>query len=222
MRLTTDDVNTHIVLPHTFHAVRVMNDRLSPVVFNIEVALISSRISGKTAEESGEMAGLGFRKIKTWLEMVLHEIIIINTASNLIDILSDETENLIMTTPSEPDDAILAALLLTKMQTIVRDLLIIDSITLVSSDTGYMKRIMKNEDIHLPGIEYLGIEAAHKEPWWLRETIETADFPRTDETDEYFAEFATRDPLKDLERDMLHNEEADVISIDAWKTDKPH
>lgn len=222
MRLTTDDVNTYIVMPHSFSAVRVMNDRLSPVMFEIEISLISEPKAAASPEEAGVLAGLGFQKIKTWLELGLHEVIIVGVDSDIFSLLEAETDNSIMLAPSQPDDAMVASLLLTKMQTVAGDLLTIDSITLASSDTGFMKRFMRNIAIRLPGIEYLGVDAAHSKPWWLRETMETTDYEKNEGSEEYFAEITTRDPLKELDKLLLGDAEADVISIDTWKTDKPH
>lgn len=222
MRLTTDDVNTYIIMQQSFSAIRVMNDNLSPVMFELEVTLISDMRAGKTPEESSMLAGIGFRKLKTWLEIVLSGILIVKAGADLADVLLDETENTVMLTPDEPDDVIIAALLLTKMQAIAEGQLVVDSVSLSSSDTGFTKRIMRNQAIKLPGIEYLGVEAIHNKPWWLRDTIETIDYPKDSATEEYFAEISVRDPLKELDRELRGDQEADVISLDTWKTEKPH
>lgn len=223
MRLTTDDLGTYIVLPHSFTAVRVMGERLSPMSVDLEISLLVDASSGTDTDSIGQKAGIGFRKIRTWLELVLPEIVIVNGESDLADTISEQTDNLVMITPDEPDDVILAALLLSKLQAITEGQLVVAQIAVSSSDTGFIKRIMKPDAIRLPGIEYLGEEAVHDKPWWQRDTIETADFPKTDATEEYFAEISVRDPLKEIEREFYENdEEADVISIDAWKAAKPH
>lgn len=218
--LTSNDVNTYIILPFTFSAIRVINEHLSSTSFNAEVTLLIDPKSGKNNEDIGKRAGLGFRKVQAWMEMVLNDIILIRHDSPLEELLIEESDNMTMQCPDEPDDVIIAALIMSKLQTIAQGQLVVDSISLTSSDTGYIKRVMHNipEDM-LPGIEYIGGPALHDKPWWKRPTIETNDFLKDEASEEYFAELMIRDPLKAIEQEY-DDTEADIITVDTWKTGK--
>lgn len=218
--LTPNDVNTYVILPHTFSAIRYMSDHFAPAFFNIEVTLLIDPRNGKNPEDIGKKAGLGFKKIKVWLELVLHDIILIRHDSSMEEVLVEESDNAVMHCPDEPDDVMIAALLMTKLKTISNGLLVVDSISLTSSDSGYIKRVMHNvPQGMLPGIEYLGKKAVHDKPWWERETIETNDFSKEEGSEDYFAELSVRDPLKAIENEY-EDTEADIITVDTWKTGK--
>lgn len=218
--LTSNDVNTYVILPHTFSAIRVMNDHLGTAMFTVEITLLVDPKSGKNTADIGKKAGLGFKKIKAWMEMVLDDIVIIRHDSPLEEFIIEESDNLTMQCPEEPDDVMIAALIMTKLQTIAQGQLVVDCISLTSSDSGYIKRVMHNiPEGMLPGVEYIGGEACHDQPWWKRDTIETNDFLKDEANDEYFAELIVRDPLKAIEQEY-DDTEADIITVDAWKTGK--
>jgi hypothetical protein len=220
--ITSNDVNTYIILPHTFSAIRYMSDHFAPAFFNLEITLLIDPRNGKAnSEEIGKRAGIGFKKIKVWLEMVLHDIILMRHDSDIEDLFVESSDNPVMHCPDEPDDVMIAALLMAKLKTIARGALIVDSISLTSSDSGYIKRVMHDvpQDM-LPGIEYFGEAALHDKPWWERETIETNDFAKADtDADEYFAELIIRDPLKAIENEY-EERDADIITVDTWNKGK--
>lgn len=210
---------TYITVPQTFSGTRVMDHRLSPTVFNLEVVVDVDR-DGKSQEASIAGGGIGFRKLKTWLELVLPEVVMVSADSEIYDVIEGEFDNQIMVTPGEPDDFVLSMVLLAKMQAIVKGQLKIDSMTLTSSDTNGIRRYMHYDMTEtLPGIEYFPQEAVHKDPWWLRDTIETQEFLRSEVGEDFIAEFLLNDPLKAIEREE-QDTEADIIIIDSWKKEQ--
>jgi len=208
--------HTIVTLPHTFPATRIINTHITPCEFNLEVVVAPK----PHTEKSVESAALGFGKIKAWMEIALNDTILINNDSDIVHLLEEEVDNVLFKSPGEPDDVLVASLILSKIRAIVGNNLLIVNVTLWSSDTGNIKRMVAGDlDGLLPGIEYLGVEAAYKKPWWERETIETVDFTKEDSKDEYFAELVAGDPLKEIEKAFLTNE-ADIITMDTWKPEK--
>lgn len=211
---------THIILPYEFSATRIMDTHITPCTMKLEIAILS----GHSEQDAANKAAIGFTKIRTWLEIALNDAILVAHNSVFDEIMLTEADNAVLITPDEPNDMILSLVLLSKLRKISEGYITVVSISIASSDSGNIKRFTSGDisDL-LPGIDYLGEEAIHKQPWWERETIETVDFIKADMDDEtkdtYFEELVVRDPLKEIEKAFL-NQEADVITIDAWKPAK--
>ena len=225
MDFPTPEHNSYIIIPHTFAATRIYEEedvsQISPTTITLNISCSPIDDGILTAEEMGTKAIIGFQRLKVWLEGILDYIILIDVNSDLLSILQEKVGNHIMVIPGKPDDALLAALLHSKISAITEDLLEIFTISLKATDTNDIERLYRCPDKHypLPGIEYFDGDAAHDVPWWYRSTIDVREFDKTDDVEEIA--WYSADPLADIGKEYLTNDtEADIIVFDAWKKDK--
>lgn len=227
MEYPSEEYNSFIVLPHTFSAIRAFDDE--EIGTHLTATAITVKFSCTPINESddgGEKAAIGYRRLRTWLEAVMENIIIIDVASPMLPVLFEKVSNLMMMTPGRTDDALLAELLHSKASAITNGLLDIHTLWLASSDTEFSERYYRNIDgnYSLPGIEYYdkrlyneGVESSNKQPWWERPTVDICEYGQEEGENVVWFEI---DPLLDIGKEYLTKEkdtEAEIVIFDAWK-----
>lgn len=224
MDFPTPDHDSFLVIPHTFAATRIYEEesvsQVSPTTITLNISCAPIDDGTMSAEDMGTKAMIGFQRLKIWLEGMLEHIVIIDIESDLLDVLKTNIGNQIMLVPGNPDDAILAVLLHSKVSAITEGLLEIYTISLTATDTNFIERVYRCPDKNypLPGIEYFSEEAVHDTPWWTRPTIDVSDYVKTDDDD---IEWHKGDPLAEIGKEFLTDgNEADIIVFDAWKKNK--
>lgn len=233
MEYPTDEHQSFIVLPHKFPAIRVFEDEddvthMTAATFKIKFSCTPIE-DGKSTDEMTRKAMVGFQRLRTWLDAVLNNIIIIDVNSPMLEHMQNHVGNLRLYTPGKPDDSLLAVVFHSKATAITRDLIEIHSICLSSTDTENTERYYRNTDgeYELPGIEYYkdleinkGLIVINDTPWWERPTIDICEYCQ-DEDDDDVTMWLSIDPLSEIGKDLLTNdEEADIIVFDALKKDK--
>lgn len=218
-----------VVLPHTFTAIRILNNRIVPVnmTLKISIAPLETLVGD---QDAGIMAAKGFQKLKLWLDIALYEVVLINIKNPMLEYVEEYTENTVIYVPREPDDFTLSALLHSKMTEIVKGHLQLDTICLSSSDTFNVERYYRCRDgkYGLPGIEYLGEEAVHSLPWWSRYGLETVDFAKNkvQNVNELLEALAFADEELQQAADEIElvkpekETEAEIVTVDIWKKDE--
>jgi len=221
----SEEFKSFIVLPHTFSAIRVFDEKdLGAHLTATNITLkFSCTPTDETADASAK-AMIGYQRLRTWLDAVMQNIIIIDVNSPMIGDMHNDVTNLMMYAPGRTDDALLSILFHSKASAITDGLLDIHSIWMVSTDTENTERYYKNSDgdYGLPGIEYFnerklsdGTLSSNKRPWWSRSTVDICEYAQEDGKDVVWFEI---DPLLDIGKDYLTDTtEADIIVFDAWK-----
>lgn len=228
MEYPSEEYNSFIVLPHTFSAIRAFDEKeegthLTSTTITVK---FSCTPTGDSAD-AGEKAAIGYQRLRTWLEAVMRNIIIIDVASPMLPIIFGQVSNLMMYTPGPTDDALLTELLHSKATAITTGLLDIHTIWLTSSDTENSERYYKNPEgnYSLPGIEYFNtrltdddVVSSNKKPWWERSTVDICEYAQENGQDVVWFEV---DPLLDIGKEYLTEaSEADIIVFDTWKKDE--
>jgi len=221
----SEEYKSFIVLPHSFSAIRVFDEK--EVGAHLTATTITLKFSCSPLDETsdaGAKAMIGYQRLRTWLEAVMQNVIIIDVNSPMIGSMHNGVSNLMMYTPGRTDDALLAMLFHAKTSAITEGLLNIHSIWLVSTDTENSERYYRNSDgdYGLPGIEYFNERAANdgsvssnKRPWWNRATIDICEYAQENGEDVVWFEV---DPLLDIGKEYLTEvSEADIIVFDSWK-----
>lgn len=229
MEYPSNEYQSFIVLPHLFPATRVFEDDDDITHITATTFKIKFSCSPIDDDKSGRKAMVGFQRLRTWLEAVLNNIIIIDVNSPMLEHMQNHVANLRLYTPGKADDSLLAVLFHSKAAAITQDLLEIHSICLSSTDTENTERYYRCMDgeYELPGIEYYsdleinkGLVMVNDTPWWTRPTVDICEFGQA-EGDEDVAVWFDIDPLSEIGKDLLtDDEEADIIVFDALKKDK--
>jgi hypothetical protein len=227
MDFPTDEHESYIIIPHTFTATRVYiedNEMPRMTAATIELKISCSPLSDDetSPDEVGPRAVVGFQRLKVWLDAILHEVVLIDVNSELLESFQDVISNPLMYVPGQPDDSMLSVLLHSKISAITKNMLDIHAISLTASDTFGIERIYRNllpDGVHLlPGIEYFDGDTLHDKPWWSRPTIDICEYQKED--DESIILFDS-DPLAEIGKEYLTTgKEADIIVFDAWKKDE--
>ena len=226
MDFPSEDHESYIIIPHTFTANRVYiedNDtpRITAATINLKIACSTMDDDSMEPAELGSRAVIGFQRLKIWLDAILHEVILIDVSSELLETLQDTVSNTIMYIPGQPDDSMLSVLLHSKISAITKNMLDIHAVSLTASDTFGIERLYRNLNngkYPLPGIEYFYGDTHHKTPWWTRPTVDVCEYEKEDDDDAVIL-FDT-DPLADIGKEYLTNgQEADIIVFDKWKKD---
>ena len=220
-----EDYKSFIVLPHTFNAIRVFDEK--DVGAHMTATTITLKFSCTPIDETkdaGAKAMIGYQRLRAWLEAVMQNVMIIDVNSPIIGAMHTGVSNLMMYTPGRTDDALLSVLFHSKATAITEGLLNIHTFWMSSTDTENSERYYRNVDNHyeLPGIEYFnnrthsdGSLSSNKRPWWERSTVDICEYAQEDGEDVVWFEV---DPLLDIGKDYLNESaEADIIVFDAWK-----
>lgn len=225
MEYPSEEYKSFIVLPHTFSAIRVFDEK--EVGAHLTATNITLKFSCTPTDETADASAkamIGYQRLRAWLEAVMQNVIIIDVNSPMIGDLHGKASNLMMYTPGRTDDALLSVLFHSKASAITDGLLSIHSVWMVSTDTENTERYYRNIDgsYDLPGIEYFndriatdGTLSSNKRPWWSRSTVDICEYAQQDGEDVVWFEI---DPLLDIGKDYLtESAEADIIVFDAWK-----
>lgn len=227
MEYPSEEYKSFIVLPHTFTAIRAFEEEEG--ISHLTPTTITVKFSCTPVDESAGMAKkamVGYQRLRTWLEAVMNNIVIMDINSVLYPVMQQTVSNMVMTTPGKTDDSLLSVLLHSKATAITRDLLTIHSIWLVSSDTENSERYYRNLDNNygLPSIEYYNKlfdeegTSVNDMPWWERATIDISEYAKGEDENIIWME---NDPLETIGKEHLTNDaEADIIVFDTWKKDK--
>ena len=227
MEFPTEEYQTFVVLPHTFSAIRAYEDNegMSHLTATDITLKFSCTPLGDTTDNATK-AMVGYQRLRTWLEAVLNQIIIINVNSSLIEVMLRSVSNMMLYTPGQPDDALLAMLFHSKASAITNDLLEIHSIWMSSTDTENTERYYRclSGGYELPDISYYNdlpmndeLKSINPIPWWERPTIDICEYVQSEDENVVWFEV---DPLLEIGKEYLTgDEEADIIVFDALKKD---
>jgi hypothetical protein len=228
MEFPDNTYTSFVVVPHNFSAIRVLNDRVTPVSIQLKISVAPIENNILSDQELGLLAARGFQKLKLWLDITLQDAIIINNKSAILDSFEEFTDNPILYIPREPDDYTLSAILHSKLSQLVKGHLVLDTLSLTSSDTYFVERYFRCRDgnyVNLPGVEYMGEETVHPQPWWARYGMETVDYAKAkvENVDELLALLALANEDLDeaaneieLRDDKKSSEEAEIVTVDTW------
>lgn len=120
-----------------------------------------------------------------WLAMVVNDSIVVNLwhENNWHDVFNGLDNNVIQT-PGEPDDFTLAMIFLAKMQSILGNLVAINSLEFVSDAGAGVSFTLSPDSVDLPTAEqWMGKHRFYDKPWWLRSDGSTCDVFADDEQD---------------------------------------
>lgn len=225
MDYPTPEHESFVLIPHIFFATRIYEEeagvpRLSATEITLKISCAPIE-TNTTPKDSGQRAIIGFQRLKTWLSAVLTDVVLINVNSDLFDNLQACVGNQLMYVPGQPDDAMLAVLLHSKISAITKDFLEVTNITLSATDTEHVERYYRRIDEYpLPGIEYFDAELIHDTPWWNRPTIDICEYAKEDTKTEQELFWHEHDPLAEIGKEYLKGDsEADIIAFDIWKSD---
>lgn len=225
MEYPSEEHRSFIVLPHTFPAIRAFEDDggLTHLTSTTITLKFSFSPIGETAED-GTKAMVGYQRLRTWLEAVINNILIIDVRSPILESMQGSISNMMLYTPGKTDDALLATLFHSKASAITRNLLDIHTIWMTSTDTENTERYYRCADgqYSLPGIKYYNdlpinkeIKAINDMPWWERPTIDICEYGAAPDDDVVWFEV---DPLLEIGKEYLTDgTEADIIVFDNWK-----
>jgi len=216
-----------VVVPHNFSAIRVLPDRVTPVTIKLKISVAPLDNPKLSDQEVGLQAARGFQKLKMWLDVALQDAIFIDNKSALLESFEEFTDNPIFYIPRAPDDYTLSAILHAKLSQIVQGHLLLDTISLVSSDTYFVERYFRCRDgkyTSLPGVEYMGEETVHTQPWWARYGMETVDYAKSkvENIDELMALLSLANEELDEAANEISlatekgTEEAEIVTVDKW------
>lgn len=225
MEYPSEEYKSFIVLPHTFSAIRVFDEKdAGSHLTATDITLKFSCTPTDETADAGAKAMIGYQRLRTWLEAVFQNIIIIDINSPMIGSIHGGVSNLLMFTPGKTDDGLLSILFHAKAAAITEGLLDIHSIWMSSTDTEDSERYYRNSDgdYGLPDISYFndrlasdGTMSSNKRPWWERPTVDICEYAQEDGEDVVWFE---NDPLLDIGKEYLtEKSEADIIVFDAWK-----
>lgn len=227
MEYPSEEYKSFIVLPHTFPAIRAFEDDNG--ITHLTSTTITLKFSctpiGDTAQD-GAKAMVGYQRLRTWLEAVINNILIINVKSPMLETMQAGVSNMMLYMPGKTDDALLVTLFHSKASSITKDLLKIHTVWMTSTDTENTERYYRCDDgcYGLPGIEYYNdleineeIKCINNEPWWERPTIDICEYGTTPDDDVVWFEV---DPLLEIGKEYLTDDaEADIIVFDNLKKD---
>lgn len=216
---------TYVAINHAFSGVRVMREYMTPATWHIKLYCAPAITSKGPIQKDLDAAAISYQVVTYWLQNILQHPIIIDPTTSFGLFLYEVSENRLVFTPSAPDDNILARLLHQKIRTLSKGNLEIGSIVLTSSDTGNTERHFVGGEYMLPGIDYIGEEVLHSEPWWMRATADTSEIIKSLVPEEEIEELKTiQDPIEEYERLLYEEteilgegEEAEIIEVNVWK-----
>jgi hypothetical protein len=130
-------------------------------------------------------------KITFWFENIVSQCVAFSAENPAaIDILIDEegknrTNNMLMMTPGEPTDEILAPLFCAKMRALAGSVMTFDMVQVKSDNSlGLRFAFTGDPDVILPSIEeWIGDRSFFADPWWHRGDGSTVDLVPEDDAD---------------------------------------
>lgn len=197
------------------------NDKFESLSLKLKIYFNSEA----TTPEQGMMSQVAYKKINEWISINLSDIIVcsIDSANEIMF-----CDNSIMTTHKEPNEIILAKVLLAKFRTLAGNHLNVLYIELYNENNGMTHSI--SESLDLPSISYLGSKETYFDtPWWNRNDNTTMDYDTTEWTDElreFMNEEVANDYIKLLEQELTEQylpseEEPEVIEFEKLRKWKP-
>lgn len=208
---------SYVALQHHFQGIRVYEDSMFPVNFQLKLFCGPNRGCAPTVQQAGHVSAISYQVLLFWIHNIMNDVLFLDPTTDLGRNLYFATDNKIIHTPGRPDDFLITRLLHSKFNAITRGNVNIGTLMFTSSDTDYCERYWTGNEYALPGVDYLGEEAAHSTPWWERPSIDTLDILREDLSDEEFEDLENiADPLADYEKQLQEEEpqdEAEVIEI---------
>ena len=166
-------------LQRSFHLFLVSESQLESAHcrLSVEIDLLAS--------SETHLQNQAMNKLDHWLAMVVNDSIAVNlwhendwpSALGVLD-------NNIILTPGEPDDFTLAMVFLTKMQSILGNVVTINSMEFVSDAGAGVSFTLSSDSIDLPSSEqWMGNHRFYDKPWWLRSDGSTCDVPADENQD---------------------------------------
>ena len=228
-------IRSHMTLGYNFSGIRLQDNLLIPVDWEINIDLVVVDKKNKTYEEIEYHAGIIFQKVYFWLDTNLPNILAVDVSNQTDLYIANLTSNIMMYCPGNPDDDMIAQLLHSKISVLSNDSLVVGEITVKASDTS-LKYTFSTKDGHygLPSStkEYCnnGICRDDK-PWWARDDGFCFEFIRPAEMNiddnELFGNII--DPMSEFKRiisEMSNSEmtppkePARIVQVEKWKPKK--
>lgn len=204
-------VRNYKTLNFKFSGIRLHNKLLAPVDWDLSIDLVvPNKNSGPSVDNT-----LVFRKIYFWLEVNLHNILMVNVTHKEDFILSNEIDNLKLHCPDTTGDDLIVQLLCAKISALAAPHLTVGEIRLSASDSFLSYTFAQDTLSVLPTLasDYCPYDhIADSIPWWNRDDGFTCDYP-------YNALSQLTDPLDEFDQAIgkAHNGEiANIIHIDKW------
>lgn len=228
-------IKSHMTMEFNFSGIRLQNNMLIPVNWNLQVDLVAQGKKEKTREEIEYNASITFQKINFWLETNLPDILLVNVKSEEDLYLANLTSNIMMYCPGYTSDDLLIQLLHCKISTLANPDLLVGEIYLKGNDSPLHYTFGCDDGLYmLPKTTadyYTESATRDKKPWWLRNDGFCFEFSRPSDIEisdeELFADIV--DPLEEFHRIMaeiddenmtLLKEPAKIVQVEKWKPKK--
>jgi len=166
-------------LQRSFHLFLVSESQLESAHcrLSVEIDLLAS--------SETHLQNQAMNKLDHWLAMVVNDSIAVNLwHENDWPASLSALDNNIILTPGEPDDFTLAMVFLTKMQSILGNVVTINNLEFVSDAGAGVSFTLSSDSIDLPSSEqWMGKHRFYDKPWWLRSDGSTCDVPADENQD---------------------------------------
>jgi len=153
--------NSQFVWPTSFACTMVSENKILPNSYSLNISIVP-------IDESASNIGLGYRKLKYFVEEFLHNSILVHSENPLAKLLEASNTNLVLL-PTDPYDLYIGSVLYAKMLAITKKYFHID---VISIDSVIGDRI--NYSIMDP--EDCGLELSGNH-WWNSDSTYTGSGP---------------------------------------------
>lgn len=148
---------TEFIFPANFGCTIITENLILPNIYNVSISLVP-------IETSQNNIGLGFKKLRYFVEYSLQNCILISKENPLFDSIS-QMENNIVVLPTEPYDYWTGSVLLSKLSAITEKYFHIDCISIDSMVGDNVQYVISHPEEC--GLE---LEGDH---WWNMDTLNT-------------------------------------------------
>lgn len=165
-------------LQRSFRVFRISDDELEACVCRISANLdLLSYPDGKVQNDHLMMLDI-------WLAHVVENTVVYNLWHEMDTSTLDAIKNNVMQTPGDPDDFMLAQIFLRKMQSILKDTVIIQDLQFSCDSGPNIAFTITPDAIDLPTItEWIGDRHYWSSPWWDRSDGSTYDIIPDEDAD---------------------------------------
>jgi len=223
-----------MTLTYSFTGIRVFDNLLTPVDWELSVDMVATMKPGKEREDLEYNASVTYQKIYFWLDTNLPNIVVVDVNNETDLYISNLSSNIMMYCPSIPADDVIIQLLHSKLVSLSGEDLVIGEMQLKGSDTSLKYTFdCADGEYMLPTTvaEYYPEGTARDvKPWWTRDDGFCFEFIRPTDTDlddsELFGDIL--DPLDEFykwvkESDNedspagITKEPAKIVQVEKWK-----
>jgi hypothetical protein len=170
-----------MMLEHEFYGIRVVNNKLIPTKWKLDLKLAGKVSSSDDLVEAKKKIAVSFYRLNYWLELFLVDPVFLDVYDEAsVEFLGDsDMENTVIYCPGTPTDDLLAELLHSKLYAIAKGEIALGQIQLRSEDARATITFSPVEikAYSLPTQEeFMGEDAVFPEPWWSRYDCDTHDY----------------------------------------------